>query len=189
MQHTIDISKTPPNIRELQFLLLGLSYTDPDIPRIAITGVWNEQTAAALLAFQNRYALEQTGVVDLNTWERLVSEHEKSASRFQAGAPLYPLYNPFITESIEDFPLLIEFLQAVLRTLSEIGAFYPPIAVTGVWDQATASAVTVIQSLWNLKTTGKLDLPTWNAIAEMFNLETRKQQSIPPTPPLSPTSP
>lgn len=182
MQEMIDISMTPQNIRELQFLLLGLSFTDPNIPPVAITGVWNEQTAAALLSFQKQYELEQTGTVDLTTWELLVSEHDKSASRFQAGAPLYPLYNPSVLQAVDAYPFFVELVQTMLRALSELAALYPPITVTGIWDTATSSAIAVIQSLWNLKTTGRLDLPTWNALAQMFNLEMKKQQSVPPTP-------
>ena len=41
------------------------------IPKVAVTGQYNEQTAEAVRTFQSIFNMPVTGIVDLPTWYRL----------------------------------------------------------------------------------------------------------------------
>ena len=178
----IDTTVSDPNIRELQTLPRGLSHMLPDagIPLVAVTGVPNDQTENAVRSFQRFKGLLETGNVDLATWTAIVTTYEEQYAPFVPGAPLFPLYNAALAPASDRIPYFTELLQVMLRTISGTSGFFPSPAVTGVWDDATAAAVSVIQMLSGLPATGKPDLPTWNALAGMYNQEMRKVQSVPP---------
>lgn len=176
----INTRHTNINIRELQSMLMGLSHMIPTLPSVAVSGIWNEQTENAVRAFQEYEDMPVTGTVDLATWVAIVTAYEGRSEPFSPGAPLFPLFNPQLASHPETIPHFVEMLQVLLRTLDGIPGFYPVPAVTGVYDDLTAAAVTSVQMLSGLKCTGTCDLAVWNAAVGMYNQEMRKLQSSPP---------
>ncbi len=171
------------NIRELQGYLLALSHTDPRIPRVAVTGVYNADTEAALRAFQRTADLPETGTVDHATWDALIVSYEDAARPFTRGAALVPLYNAALSESpdaLASLPQFYALLQVVLRVLSDIPGFAPPPEITGANNDATRTGIAAAQRIAGLPETGELDIPTWNAIAGIYNHEMTKAQLSPP---------
>ncbi|MGM9625532.1 MAG: peptidoglycan-binding protein [Eubacteriales bacterium] len=179
-ESVIDITQNENNIRELQTLLAGLHHMIPVLPQVAVTGVWNDQTENAVRAFQKYKNLPETGKVDLETWSAIITTYEEQNMLYIPGAPLFPLYNTALVSAPENVPHFVEMLQMMLRTIAEISGFYPTIQITGRYDEQTASAISVVQLLSGLPTTGRLDPATWNAAAGMYNQEVRKLQASPP---------
>ena len=77
----------------------------------------------------------------------------------------------------------ILLLQVILMTLSEGTELIPNSALTGVYDEPTARAVSAIQTLSALPPTGRLDAATWDVIAALYNLEAAKYLASPPIKP------
>ena len=78
------INWTPPNslqtgdtgekVRHLQYMLSVLAEYIPQIPPVAIDGIYGPATRAAVLAVQRRYRLPETGVVEAATWDEIYSQ-------------------------------------------------------------------------------------------------------------------
>jgi len=167
------------NIRELQEKLRGLSYSDDTLPRPPVTGVRDEITDRALLAFQRQTGLEESGIADLATWNALDDAHSKAAMQYTPLTPLYPVPgNAFFALPLPDS--FVYLLQVLLSSLSAQSEAIPPTAVNGKYDEPTARAVSAVQSLSGLPPTGRMDAPTWTALAALYNLETIKFISSPP---------
>jgi peptidoglycan hydrolase-like protein with peptidoglycan-binding domain len=60
-----------PNVRTIQEQLNKISDTYTAIPKVAVNGQYNQQTADAVKAFQKIFDLPQTGTVDYATWYKL----------------------------------------------------------------------------------------------------------------------
>lgn len=60
----------------LQIMLSYISTKVPEIPAPAVDGVFGPATAAAVTAFQNIYGLEPTGIVNEDTWNRIMSVYQ-----------------------------------------------------------------------------------------------------------------
>ena len=186
--NSIDHTVKENNIRELQEKLRGLSYTDDTLPRPAVTGIRDETTDAALLAFQKNMGLAETGTADLATWQALNAAHTQNLRRYAPFTPLYPVSGDAFF-SLPYPPTFLLLLQVLLLTLSEMTDAVPPVSLTGTYDRQTAEALAAVQSLSGLPATGRLDAPTWDTLAALYNLEAAKYLASPPIrPPMMPRS-
>lgn len=64
----LTIGATGNNVRMIQEQLNKISETYTQIPKVAVNGQFNQQTAEAVKAFQRIFSRPQTGIVDLATW-------------------------------------------------------------------------------------------------------------------------
>lgn len=67
----LSIGSSGDNVRKLQTELNTISRGYPLIPKLAVDGVFGEQTAQAVRVFQQIFGLPQTGVVDYTTWYKI----------------------------------------------------------------------------------------------------------------------
>jgi len=65
------------NIRLLQTYLRRISEVDANIPTLTVTGIFDEQTEAAVKAFDQKYLEEGTGIVGPITWNAIVAYYNR----------------------------------------------------------------------------------------------------------------
>ena len=65
---------TGDKIRHLQYMLSILSTFIPQIPNVAIDGIFGPKTRDAVLAAQRWFSLPETGLVDDNTWDEIYDQ-------------------------------------------------------------------------------------------------------------------
>ncbi len=168
-----DISEKREAIRELQGLLLELSYTDPRLLGVAVDGDYSNRTAEAVLTFQHHYGIDESGVVDLVTWEAISERALRAKRRRLANAGLaLPSGLPLAIGSV-GHPVLV--LQSALGELGNIYTELPRIAATGSYRDGTAYAVSLLQRKYGLSETGVTDDETWMRI--MRDRDTRERIS------------
>jgi len=61
-------------VEHLQYMLSVLSAFIPEIPPIAVDGIFGTATRNAVLAAQRRFGLPQTGVVNYDTWDEIYDQ-------------------------------------------------------------------------------------------------------------------
>ncbi|MBE5870077.1 MAG: peptidoglycan-binding protein [Lachnospiraceae bacterium] len=66
--YDLSIGARGQKVRQLQEQLNRISQSYPAIPKVNVDGVYGNQTAAAVSAFQKVFGLPQTGVADFATW-------------------------------------------------------------------------------------------------------------------------
>ena len=62
-------------VAEVQRYLRAVSYRHPEVPHVGIDGIYGEETAAAIRAFQLLFSLEATGEADAETFALLYAEY------------------------------------------------------------------------------------------------------------------
>lgn len=67
----LNIGASGDNVRMIQEQLNRIADTYSSIPKIAVTGQYDQRTADAVRAFQQTFDLPATGIVDFPTWYRI----------------------------------------------------------------------------------------------------------------------
>lgn len=156
-------SQLKAHIREVQGYLQMISIYDASIPRILPDGIYGEETAEAVRAFQKKHGLKDSGEVNRATWEkiaeiyRLLAEAPKALDIFPRTA------GAVIREG--DAGLAVMVIQAILHTLALEFDNLPDVAVTGVYDPQTVRAVQLFRGMSALSSGNDVNKETWNQLA------------------------
>ena len=164
-------------VRSLQTMLRVLAEDDRDIFSLIPDGIYGNQTRQAVTAFQRKYGIPATGVVNQETWDRITAEHSPALVRLGPAEPLRLILNPnqIIRRGVAHPYLFL--VQGMLTTLAEIyGSILVP-GMSGVLDMATSESLASFQELSSLPQTGELDKITWKHLALQYPLAVNLQQS------------
>lgn len=138
------------------------------VPDVAVTGNYDEQTAAAVRAFQQVYGLPQTGRVDFLTWRDLYRAYRgivENAPQLEGGTLRYPGLQLRFGSRGEYVTALQEYLNTVGLTYTSI----PALPVTGYYGRQTENAVSIFQGLFGLTQTGSVDPFTWDTLTSLYS--------------------
>lgn len=156
-------------IRLLNYLLRTISFFDEELPFLGTAGntVYDDNTVKMVLAFQEKYGLPSTGVVDKFTWaklkevyndviEAIPDEYLQYADEIYGGR--------ILTKGTtgEDVRRLQKFLLKICREKKNI----PGVRVTGEFDDLTESSVKRLQEILQLPVNGAVGAVVWNDIVE-----------------------
>lgn len=155
-------------IRTLNYLLNVISYFDSNIPFLNLSGeVFNDNTKQVVMAFQEQYNIDATGIVDANTWKAIIEAYEQTLKTipkeyFSYVDEFYPGY--FLTKGMSgaDVLRLQNFLYIICENTHEI----PGVRVSGVYDNLTEQSVLYIQKKYGIKETGVTGPAVWYRIVE-----------------------
>ena len=147
---------------ELQTYLHAIALMNDKIPVIVPDGVYSNETAEAVRAFQREYGLPQTGAADPATWNSIVSVYRG----YLSGAPIP--YAAFPSAGYKAHPgdhgLLIYIIQAMLSDIGEKYDNAPPVKICGDYDDPTSAAVKRFQQWCGIPQSGQVDSGTWNML-------------------------
>ncbi|MCR4646354.1 MAG: peptidoglycan-binding protein [Oscillospiraceae bacterium] len=153
------------HIYELQQMLYGISLRNPAIPGVIPDGIYGEETAAAVRAFQQIYGLRVTGEANVTTWEKIAEVYRETNDMPPEPLAAFPEKpGTVLHEGAHCFTVMIA--QAILLALSEEFENIPACAVTGVLDPETVRALQLFQKLCSLPVTGCVDCTTWNMLSQ-----------------------
>ena len=162
------MGSTPAN---LQRYLRTVSLIDSRIPRVPLDGLFDTATRDAVGEYQRTRGLEETGIVDKNTWDTLFEEYLLiTRSQDRSKSPkFFPETPEYYEAALGDEHIFITVVQIILRELSTTYDGFPEITISGVFDAPTEQAVKVFQEASMLEPNGRIDLVTWNRMTEDFN--------------------
>lgn len=150
---------------------------------ITADGVFGRGTQQAVLAYQRANGLPTSGAFDKATWNRLVpaapvppatvgTPAPATGSNDTAPRPVVTAPEPAAPKPKVALPATVTRpLDAYKKTVLRPGSTGTPVRalqsalgvrVTGRMDAATVAAVKRVQARWRLRTTGVVDLRTWN---------------------------
>ncbi len=154
-------------VSTVQYYLAVIAYFDPRVSTPTSGGVFDRATRESVLAFQRAYGLAETGEVDEETWNRLVSIYRGNVASVEAGvsAELFPGAPITLGDEGEDVARVQEFLTVIAEVYTEIPV--PP--ESGVYDEATENAVRIFQELFGIEPNGVVGPITWLNLAEKYN--------------------
>ena len=167
---TMSLGDSGPEVETVQYYLAFLGYFYPQLPPIAITGIFNEETRDAVFTFEKEYGLTIDGVVDANTFRAIEDAYLDAVSHLPAnyqsaiGEP-YP--GRFLVEG--DRGENVRVIQGYLNRIGEADPEIPPIDVDGIFGPRTKEAVIAFQRQLGLEENGAIGPVEWVEIITRGN--------------------
>ncbi len=158
------------DIAVLQYFLDAVALFSGNFTPPPFTGIYDEATRNAVIAFQTLYGLPATGIVNDATWNYLYDDYLgiiRSLSPEQAGTAVIPFPGTFLTLGFEG-PAVTQ-LQEFINTASALYPTIPEVPVTGIYDDDTRDAVYAVESTFGLPIDGITGPLVWDTLADIYN--------------------
>ena len=156
-------------VRDIQNKLRFLSEDFDDIPAITVDGIYGEETKRAVAQLQRILGFDANGEVDERTFNAL-NQLYRDAKELRSPAVAVQIF------PLNEEPLVLgsrgvsqTVLNIMLGSLAFVFSNLPKIMSVDSFGEDTLEAVTIIQQASEFEPTGKVDKPTWNIIARLFN--------------------
>ncbi|MBQ9859881.1 MAG: peptidoglycan-binding protein [Clostridia bacterium] len=167
-ERLLSLGDSGDDVRVIQYYLDVIGAFYDTVPRVAITGEFDEQTAAAVRDYQQAFGLTVDGVVGRLTWQSIQEVYESILSTSQlidGGVTLFPGRVLQVGFEGEDVAIAQEYLAYLSSVYPEI----PPVTPDGVFGPQTDAAVRAFQQLFGLAETGNIGVITWNTLASVYS--------------------
>ncbi len=157
-------------VKTIQYYLAFLGYFYPQLPPIAITGFFNEETRDAVFTFESEFGLVIDGVVDANTFNAIDRVYRDAVSQLPAnyqsviGEP-YP--GRFLVEG--DRGENVRVIQGYLNRIGRVDPEIPVIDVDGIFGPQTKAAVIAFQRQLGIEQNGAIGPVEWVEIITRGN--------------------
>lgn len=89
--NSLQVGDSGQYVQFLQYMLSVLSRYIPNIPPVAVDGIFGSATRAAVLAAQRRFALPETGNVDNSTWDAIYNQYSGIENTSLRSATSFPV--------------------------------------------------------------------------------------------------
>lgn len=162
------LGDTGIEVRAAQYILAVIAYFDNQIPVPLVDGLYDQNTVDSITAFQRQYGLEPTGILNRDTWNKMLSVYRDTIANVPPeqvpdSSLIYPGRYLSLGMTGDD----VEDLQQLLTRAATTHDFIPAVTVNGTFDEATENAVRAIQSQAGLEENGIVGPLTWARIAEL----------------------
>ena len=161
------------NVATLQRRLDRIAINYPQIPFILkANGNFGDRTEASVTTFQRVFGLPQTGVVDRETWYRVLYVYNAVKKLAELGSEGERIENDSFSRPLAygdrgtDVLRIQYYLLVIADALNELSVPRP--VITGIYDTNTQRTVRGFQQFFGLPITGNIDEATWNAIVKAY---------------------
>ena len=165
----------------IQFFLTLISQFVDFVAPVNTDGVYGQNTANQVSAFQRYKGLPVTGEVDKRTWDSLYDAYKGIVDYLENRQEIDPVPTepfPGVTLRRGDTGPSVATFKGYLSYLSKVFFDIPPVNTSNVFDQRTQNAVREFQRIFSLPQTGTVDERTWNTLADAYSTVREGQQRL-----------
>ncbi len=170
-EDNLSLGSSGDGVLQIQYYLSYIALFVPTVIEAALDGSFGQETENSVKSFQRTYGMEENGVVDRATWDRMESVYYEIVSeidfRFTDGRIL-PYPGRVLREGVEgnDVRVLQEYLNLIAESYPEI----PKTNVDGIFGPSTAEQVRAFKTLFDLPgAPDRVNATAWNAIANVYD--------------------
>ena len=160
-------------VRQMQSRLNRIRRNFPAIPRIQNPdGVFDNDTEAAVRAFQQIFSLTPDGIVGKSTWYAIIrtaAAVTRLADLNAEGIDPEAVANSQPADLREgDTGVGVRELQYFLAFIGTFNDFVQPVPIDGIFGTRTRQSVEDFQRTYNLPVTGVVNAATWNTLFRVY---------------------
>ena len=156
--------------RDLQRMLNQLSHRHPQLPRLAITGIFDEPTLEAVMIFQRDFGLLVTGVVDHASWYAIVEAYLEDLLHYGPPSPLHVLPHGEFSTPAGDSSHPFQVAQTLFCSLGSLVSNFAPCETDRRNLGPTQENLMRLQQLSGLPATGELNRATWEFLIRLYHM-------------------
>ena len=156
------------NVRLMQSYLNAIARSNPSIETLVVDGIFGPRTQGAVREFQKIFGMPQTGIIDRDTWYRIVDEF----NFLQGGTtqPPPPEARPPFPGTLLRIGSRGEDVRTMQRMLNNISRVFPIIpgnlAADGIFGPLTHASVVAFQNFFGLNPDGIIGPITWPRVVD-----------------------
>jgi len=162
-------------ILSLQSLLREISFYDDEITDVIPDGIFGERTKTAVMDFQKKNNMEQTGEVNYETWKRIVESNRQTRRKHNPprDIAIYPSAE-FVINPYDQMAEVI-IIQVIMNSIAEQFTNIPKNEMSGVHDETSMNTVKVFQKIFNMEESGIINKIFWDYLTGLYEVSvTRK---------------
>jgi len=157
-------------VQEIQFYLQRINRFNPMVEAPVLDGIYGGGTERAVRSFQRAYGIAETGIVDENTWNRLVEIYNGTLDNVEEpsnGITAVPYPGYVISVGARgEYP---RYLQQILNIINDVFLTIPQLEEDGIFGSATRDAVNAFAAIFGFPQNGTVDEALWNKMNAIFN--------------------
>ncbi|MEG0830059.1 MAG: peptidoglycan-binding domain-containing protein [Anaerovoracaceae bacterium] len=155
-------------IRSIQTFLRKIAHIYKEIPMVIPDGKYGTQTYKAVSGFQRRFGMKETGNVDNDTWDKIISVYG-DVSRY-ADEPemvkVYPSADFVILPGEESVHLYV--IKGMLNGLADYFANIEKVSGGKEYDRPSVKNVEKLQEVFGMMKNGVIEKEFWNRLAGLY---------------------
>jgi peptidoglycan hydrolase-like protein with peptidoglycan-binding domain len=155
------------NVQLLQYILTYISQYYDYVPPVSQDGKFGAGTANAVREFQRNFGLTADGVVGAGTWNKLYEVwntlHNNTDVPMPTPNQVLPEY-PGTVLSVGSAGVQVGYIQKSLNSLHSTYPKIPSVTVDNNYGPATANAVRIFQTEFNIAADGVVGRTTWETL-------------------------
>lgn len=154
-------------VQVLHYFLGVISFFDDDLPLLSVNSIYTDSTVQMINNFQKKYNLEETGITDRNTWNKILEVYQTTIKNIPTSYKeyineIYPGRFLSLGMSGDDVKVLQNFLFKICSKFHTI----PGVRVTGTFDELTERSIKVLENRFNHEVNGIVGPVTWQKIVD-----------------------
>lgn len=164
----LNYGDTGIEVEHVHYFLDALAFLDPDIPRLPLNSIYNNNTVTIVEAFQGKYGLPVTGVFTYRDWKVLKEIYQKILKSYPSE------YQNYVNDLYPDYFLVrgttgkdVERFQRYLLAICRYDHSIPGVRVNGVFDELTEKSVYKLQKDNGLDQNGIVGPILWRKVVEL----------------------
>ena len=157
-------------IESLQMMLRNIAGEYEQIPLVVPDGIFGSDTLESVQAFQQRFGLEPDGMVNFETWNKIV-EISDGINAANDNGRLVLAYNESNTDILPGETVTeLYVIQAMMKALGAVTEGFDDIAVTGTHDIPSVNAVKKIQVVAGLEDNGIITVEFYDNLTHLYEV-------------------
>ena len=165
MYHQSDKKSAVREIQKYLYVISDRKY--PEIPRIPIDGIFDNETTAAVIKFQQIKSFSPTGTVDYETFTALYEDYQNVVDDFYTNNYIFGDSNLPLKENDQN-----EDVRALHIMIGELRKTYPQIKDVGIgayFSNRTGDAIEALRRIFMFPKSRQLDKDLYRRIVTEIN--------------------
>lgn len=157
-------------IESLQMMLRNIAGEYEQIPLVIPDGIFGSDTLESVQAFQQLFGLEADGVVNFETWNKIVEISDLVDAANDNGR-LVLAYNEGNRDILPGETVVeLYVIQAMMKALAAVIDSFDDITVTGTHDIPSVNAVKKIQIIAGLEDDGIITVEFYDNLTHLYEV-------------------
>lgn len=157
-------------IESLQMMLRNIAGEYDNIPTVIPDGIFGSDTLESVQAFQQHFGLVPDGVVNFETWNKIVEISDLVDAANNNGR-LVLAYNESNRDILPGETVTeLYVIQAMMKALSKENAGFDDIVITGIHDVPSVNAVKKIQLVTGLEDDGIITVEFYDNLTHLYEV-------------------
>ena len=157
-------------IESLQMMLRNIATEYDDVATVVPDGIFGAQTLESVQSFQQKFGIIPTGVVDFDTWNKIV-EVSDNVTKINSPGRLFLGFNESNNDILPGQTALeLYVIQAMMKAVSYKILGMPDVDITGTHDMQSVSAVRKLQNSMGIDDDGIITLEFYNNLTHLYEV-------------------